>query len=97
MSHIYFEPDIKNMLSVGLDCMNGINAATENGVIPVNLADYDTVRELAPRILAHLRGRNEKGQPVALMPPRPTGPLREEDIDKFATWINDGMPRRANV
>lgn len=92
MADIYFDPDIKDMLSVGLECMGGINAATQNGVIPVRLDDYQTVRELAPRILARLRGRNEQGQVVPVMPPG--NPLPEEEVEKFATWMANGMPER---
>ena len=97
MADIYFDPDIKDMLSVGVACMAGISAATENGAIPVKLDDYNTVKELAPRILARLRGRNEQGQPVPVMPPGQGNNLPEEKIEKFATWIDDGMPERANV
>ena len=95
MADIYFDPDIKDILSVGLVCMAGFPAATENGTIPVRLDDYNTVKELAPRILARLRGRNEQGQPVPVMPPPPNNSLPEEEIEKFATWIEDGMPERA--
>ena len=93
MAGVYFDPNIKNMLQVGVRCMAGINATTEDGARAVKLDDYETVRELAPRILARLRGRNQEGQVVSIMPPG--GSLPDKQVQMFADWIKDGMPEKA--
>ena len=93
MATVYFDPHIKKMLEVGVGCMAGHNAATDDGTMPVKLDDYETVRKLARRILARLRGTNEEGQPVPIMPP--SGSLPDEQVELFAKWVDEGMPEKA--
>jgi len=95
-----FWPDIQTILAPGLGCMAGVTVATDQGVFEVKLDDLATVRRLHAVIAAAINGweRDASGQwkdpPTRTkghsMPPG--GPLLVEDVDKFLTWVKDGMP-----
>jgi hypothetical protein len=91
---------IKTILAPGLGCMAGVAVATDEGVFPADLADYQTVKRLHRVIAAALNGwaRDANGQwknPLVRtkdhsMPPG--GPLPVEHVDTFLAWVKDGMP-----
>jgi hypothetical protein len=100
MPDIYW-PQIKAILAPGLGCMANITVATDEGVFPADLGDYQTVKRLHKVIAAAINAwaRDANGQwkgppfePTKDHPMPPGGPLPVKNVDTFLTWVNDGMP-----
>ena len=95
-----FWPEIKTILEPGLRCMKNVAVSTTEGVFEVDLGDLPTVRRLHAVIAAAINAweRDDSGQfkdpPVRTKdhPMPPGGPLPVENVDKFLTWVKDGMP-----
>jgi hypothetical protein len=95
-----FWPEIKTILEPGLRCMKNVTVSTTEGVFEVDLDDLTTVRRLHAVIAAAINAweRDDTGQfkdpPVRTKdhPMPPGGPLPAENVDKFLTWVQDGMP-----
>ena len=85
-----FNEDIRPIFKPFVNCMKNIDIGTEEGVFTVDLGDYQTVKKLHEFILTAIRGHDPKTATANPMPP--SGPLDGADIDKFAQWIDDGMP-----
>jgi hypothetical protein len=95
-----FWPEIKTILTPGVGCMKNVAVSTDEGVFEVKLDDLATVRRLHAVIAAALNAweRDGAGQwkdprkktKDHAMPPR--APLPVADVDKFLTWVADGMP-----
>ena len=104
MPNIYWN-QIKTILEPGLGCMENFTIATDEGVFTANLDYYETVKRLHKVIAAALNGwaRQADGQwkmPIEQTKPNampPGNPLPVEDVDKFLTWVTDGMPESAAV
>lgn len=90
MPGIGFNEDIRPIFEPFADCMKNVDIGTEEGVFTVDLADYETVKKLHDHILTAIRGHDPATATVNAMPPG--APLDKADIDKFAQWIDDGMP-----
>jgi hypothetical protein len=86
---VTFNDHIKPLFHPFVNCMSQVQVASNEGVEEARLDNYAFVRKFHSRILVRLKGVNEFGQPVPLMPP---GGLPEEDIILFEQWIADGMP-----
>jgi hypothetical protein len=101
---VYWD-DIKEILSPGVGCMARISVGTPEGVFPVVLDDYETVKRLHQVIAAALNawkrdptgtqwelGPNGRAIRTKDHPMPPGGPLPIEDVDAFLQWVTDGMP-----
>ena len=99
MPDVYWS-QIKTILTPGLGCMSNFTIATDEGVFPADLGDYQTVKRLHKVIAAALNGwaRDANGQwqvPFKKTKDRampPSRPLPVENVDTFLVWVNDGMP-----
>jgi len=86
---VTFINDILPIFSPYIRCMSNVQFASADGVEPGSLGDYDFVKRFHGRILARLKGVNEFGQSVPVMPPG--RPLPPEKIALFEQWITEGM------
>ena len=86
---VTFYQDIEPIFRPFVGCMSRIQFASPDGVEPAQLGDYDFVKRFHNRILTRLKGVNEFGQSIPVMPP--DGPLPDADIARFEQWIAEGM------
>lgn len=86
---VTFKEHILPLFRPYANAMRNIQVASEDGVEPAMLDDYDFVKRFHNRILARLKGVNEFGQSVPVMPP--SGKLPEAKIKLFEDWIAGGM------
>jgi hypothetical protein len=95
-----FWPEIKTILVPGLGCMRNVTVATDEGVFEVKLDELATVRRLHAVIAAAINAWERDGTGQWTVPPQrtkdhpmpPGGPLPVANVDKFLTWVDDGMP-----
>jgi hypothetical protein len=90
MPNIGFNEDIRPIFEPFADCMKNIDIGTPEGVFTVELDNFDSVRRLHAFILTAIRGHDPASRTAHPMPPG--SPLDDADIQKFAQWIDDGMP-----
>jgi len=88
---VTFYQDIEPMFSRYVGCMSKVQVASEDGVEPAQLGDYDFVKRFHNRILVRLKGVNEFGQVVPRMPPPPAPAFADDKIALFEKWIAEGM------
>jgi hypothetical protein len=106
---VYWD-DIRTILAPGRGCMRRITVGTDEGVFPVVLDDYATVKRLHKVIAAALNGwqrdatgsqwaKDADGDPIPAKdhPMPPGGPLAIEDVDAFLQWVKDGLPEAPAV
>jgi hypothetical protein len=91
MPNIGFNEDIRPIFEPFADCMKNVDIGTAEGVFTVDLGDFATVKRLNQFILTAIRGYDPATRTAHPMPPGGT-PLDDADIQKFAQWIDDGMP-----
>jgi hypothetical protein len=90
MANIGFNEDIRPLFTPFVGCMRNITIATPDGVFPVELDNFESVRRLHEFILIAIRGWDPATPSAHRMPPG--GPLPPASIQAFAQWITDGMP-----
>jgi hypothetical protein len=90
MPNIGFNEDILPIFKPFAACMKNIDIATDQGVFTVELDNFETVKRLHEFILTAIRGHDPATATAHPMPPG--GALDDADIQKFAQWIDDGMP-----
>src|SRR5689334_10326758 len=95
MPGIGFNEDILPIFSPFAPCMENITIATDQGVFEVDLEDYERVKLLHAFILTAIRGWDPATPTAHRMPPR--APLPAASIQKFAQWVDDGMPETRPV
>ena len=99
MPSVYW-PEIQAILTPGLGCMANVVIATDEGVFNADFGDYESVKRLHKVIAAALNAweRDTGGQwkvpPKSTKPNSmpPGAPLPVENVDKFLTWVAEGMP-----
>jgi hypothetical protein len=108
MANVFWD-DIRDILSPGVDCMANIVVSTPEGVFPVDLTDYQSVKRLHEVIGTALNAwerdahgkwkRDANGRAIKTkahaMPPG--GPLPVGNVDTLLAWIKDGMPETPPV
>lgn len=95
MAGIGFNEDIRPIFAPYVRCMSNVAVSTDQGVFTVDLSDYQRVKELHDYILTAIRGWDPATPSGHPMPPG--GPLPADSINKFAQWIDDGMPETRPV
>ncbi len=90
MAHPNFEDDIKPMFANYVGCMRQVVLSDDNGVIPLDLSSYSAVTRFHERIWVAINGYKTGFEAPHPMPPG--GPLPDDKIDMFKTWIDGGMP-----
>ena len=95
MPNIGFNEDIKPIFAPYVRCMKNIDISTDQGIFTVELDNYERVKLLHEQILIAIRGHDPATPSGHPMPPG--GPLPAASIQKFAQWIDDGMPETRPV